>query len=194
MSIAVEHINIKERLIELKKSNLLELVPILHSAINTFKFRFLYRCIGEKTIIGRKAEIINFSNVIIGSHCLVLDHAYIRAGSDGKVVIGDYSAINSFVKIFGHGGISIGNYTQIGPGCLLTTTTHNYNENLETQFKPITIGKRVWVGAKSVILPDVSIGDFSVIGAGSIVNRSIPSNSVAVGNPARIIKRNTIQS
>ena len=54
--------------------------------------------------------------------------------------------------------------------------------------KPIKIGNGVWVGAGAIILPGVTIGDHSVIGAGAVVNRDIPANCVAVGNPARVIK------
>ena len=61
------------------------------------------------------------------------------------------------------------------------------NKGLEYA-KPITIGNNVWIGANCAILPGVTIGDNVTIGAGSVVNRDIPSNTVAVGNPCRVIK------
>ena len=54
--------------------------------------------------------------------------------------------------------------------------------------KPIHIGKNVWIGSNSTILPGVSIGDNAVIGAGSVVTKDIPENMMAVGHPARVIK------
>jgi galactoside O-acetyltransferase len=183
----IEHINKKEYLIKIIKSNPLEAIPIFFASLKTIQYRYIFRCIGRKTIVGKGAEIFNFSNVKIGSHCLVQDHTYIRAGFQGYIVIGNYCAINSFVKIFGHGGVEIGDHTQLGPGCLVTTTSHNYREDLEAEFKKVTIGRLVWIGAYSIILPGVTIGDNSVIGAGSIVTKDIPTNSIAVGNPARVI-------
>ena len=62
------------------------------------------------------------------------------------------------------------------------------NKNLEKGV-PITIGNNVWIGGNATILPGVNIGDNSVIGAGSVVTKDIPSNVLAVGNPCRIIKK-----
>ena len=62
------------------------------------------------------------------------------------------------------------------------------NKGLEYA-KPIKVGNNVWIGGNVVVLPGVTIGDNVVIGAGSIVNKSIPPNSVAVGNPCKVIKR-----
>ena len=55
--------------------------------------------------------------------------------------------------------------------------------------KPIKIGNSVWIGAGAIVLPGVTIGDRVVIGAGAVVNRDLPDDCVAVGNPARVIKR-----
>lgn len=54
--------------------------------------------------------------------------------------------------------------------------------------RPIKVGNNVWIGGNVVVLPGVTIGDNVVIGAGSVVNKDIPSNSVAVGNPCKVIK------
>ena len=67
----------------------------------------------------------------------------------------------------------------------------NYNKELEEEreyAKPIKVGNNVWIGGNVVVLPGVTIGDNVVIGAGSIVTKDIPSNSVAVGNPCKVIK------
>ncbi len=65
----------------------------------------------------------------------------------------------------------------------------NYNIELEKEYaKPIKIGNNVWIGGNVVVLPGVTIGDNTVIGAGSIVVKDIPANVVAVGNPCKVIK------
>ena len=99
--------------------------------------------------------------------------------------------------------ISIGDNVLIASNVQLCTATHPVNpierlvENWSTDSKipyfrtfalPIIVENNVWVGAGAIILPGVTIGENSVIGAGSIVNKPIPKNSVAVGNPCKVIK------
>lgn len=87
--------------------------------------------------------------------------------------------------------IHIGEKTLIGPKAQLLTTTHPTDSQLRLQglshAKPIKIGKGVWIGAGTIILPGIEIGDHSIIGAGSIVTKNIPANSTAVGNPCKVI-------
>lgn len=133
--------------------------------------------------------MVNSANIDIGSNCLLQDRVYLRAGADGHIVIGDGAALNSFVQMYGHGGIDIGKHTQIGPNCVVTTTGHDYLSNdLETNYSPISIGERVWIGANCTIIGGVHIGDQAVIGAGAVVTRDIPSRCVAVGVPARVVR------
>lgn len=166
-----------------------ELVRLARVALTTFKFRYLKRCVGPGSIVGERTVFINSANITFGSGCLIQDRVYIRAGAKGNVSVGDGAAINSFVQIFGHGGVTIGEHTQIGPSTVVTTTGHDYQaEDLDRNYSPINIGQRVWIGSNATILPGVSIGDHSVVGAGAVVTRDIPPYSVAVGIPARVVK------
>lgn len=88
--------------------------------------------------------------------------------------------------------IVIGEDCQIGPHVQLLTPTHPLapqprKDKVESA-SPITLGDNVWLGGGVIICPGVSIGDNSVIGAGSVVTRDIPANVVAVGNPARVLR------
>jgi maltose O-acetyltransferase len=88
--------------------------------------------------------------------------------------------------------VTIGDYCLFGPGVHIYAATHpmDYEERRTRESgKPVRIGNDVWVGGRAVILPGVSIGDRTVIGAGSVVTRDIPSNVMAAGNPCRIIKQ-----
>lgn len=88
--------------------------------------------------------------------------------------------------------VYIGDQVMIGPNVTITTTGHPVYplyRQLAAHFSlPIHIGNNVWIGANSVILPGVTIGDNTVIGAGSIVTRDIPDHVVAVGNPCRVMR------
>ncbi|WP_026819781.1 sugar O-acetyltransferase [Arthrobacter castelli] len=88
--------------------------------------------------------------------------------------------------------IRIGDDVQIGPNVQLLTPTHPIEaeprRNKWEAGEPITIGDNVWLGGGVIICPGVSIGENTVVGAGSVVPKDLPANVVAVGNPARIIR------
>jgi maltose O-acetyltransferase len=88
--------------------------------------------------------------------------------------------------------VTIGSRTLFGPNVQIYTATHPlYHAERATGLeyaKPITIGNDVWVGGSVVICPGVTIGDRSVIGAGSVVTRDIPEDVIAAGNPCRITR------
>lgn len=180
--------NKKAYLIHILKTNPSELLRLVMVGLTTAKFRYLKRCVGRGTAVEPGTKIINSANVHIGRDCLLKEAVYLRAGHEGQITIGDRAALNAFCRIFGHGTVTIGEDTQLGPGALITTTDHNYDNALEVRFKPVVIGKAVWIGANVTILPDVTIGDQAVIGAGAVVTKDIPPRSVAVGIPARVIK------
>ncbi|AUX46607.1 galactoside O-acetyltransferase [Sorangium cellulosum] len=88
--------------------------------------------------------------------------------------------------------ITIGDDVQIGPNVQLLTPTHPVEpeprRNKWEGAKPIKIGNNVWLGGGAIVLPGVTIGDNTVVGAGSVVTRDLPANVIAVGNPARVIR------
>lgn len=87
-------------------------------------------------------------------------------------------------------GIIFGSNVELGPGVKIISSNHDLtNFRNHTPSNPIKIGSNVWIGANSVVLPEVSIGENVIIGAGSIVSKNIPSNSIAVGNPCKVIKQ-----
>ena len=100
--------------------------------------------------------------------------------------------INSGCHFQDQGGIFIGEGTFIGHNVILATLNHDMNPYTRADIhpKPIHIGKRVWIGSGAIVLPGVTIGDNSVIGAGSVVTKDVPADCVYGGNPAKFIKKN----
>lgn len=102
----------------------------------------------------------------------------------------------SSTRMWIHDSIKIGNHVKIG-ACVLMTDTDAHpmdfmarrSSNEETKSAPIVIEDDVWIGAHCIILKGVTIGARSIIGAGSIVTKSIPADRVAAGNPCRVIKK-----
>ena len=108
-------------------------------------------------------------------------------GSD-KIAIGRTAYINRATMIDASERIEIGANCMIGPFCYITDHDHAAGSADELISKPTRIGERVWLGAHVTVLKGVSIGDGSIVGAGSVVTKSLPAGVVAVGNPARVIR------
>ena len=117
--------------------------------------------------------------------------AAFHANFAGKhVFIGDYFYANFNLTLVDDGKITIGNHVMIGPNVTLVTATHpispKLRENNLQYNMPVTIKDGVWIGANVTVLPGVTIGKNSVIGAGSVVTKDIPDNVVAYGNPCKV--------
>ena len=113
--------------------------------------------------------VLNSKNIEIGNNCLV--------------------GINIGCYVQGKGGIKIGNNFRMGPNVGIISANHDPNDyDLWIKTNPIEIGNNVWIGMNSVIMPGVKIGNNVIIGANSVVSSDIPSNSVAIGTPCKVIK------
>jgi acetyltransferase-like isoleucine patch superfamily enzyme len=88
------------------------------------------------------------------------------------------------------GGITIGDGTLIGHGSTLTTLNHSVDPDRRADMTPapIVIGRKVWLGASVTVVPGVSIGDGSIVGAGAVVTRDVPANAIVAGIPAKLIR------
>jgi acetyltransferase-like isoleucine patch superfamily enzyme len=93
--------------------------------------------------------------------------------------------------INGHNGIEIGDDCNLGPGVGLISANHDLGDNSRFQpAPPIRLGRRCWVGMNAVILPGVTLGENTIVGAGAIVTKSFPEGwCVLAGNPARVIRK-----
>lgn len=88
--------------------------------------------------------------------------------------------------------IYIGNYTMLGPGVVLASAAHPAAPSLRRQGAqynlPVRIGENCWLGAGVIVLPGVTIGDNTIVGAGSVVTKDLPADVIAVGNPCRVMR------
>ncbi len=114
-----------------------------------------------------------------------------------NISIGNNFYTNRNCVILDGARVTFGDNVFIAPNCVFTTAGHpidaeQRNAGLEIAL-PITVGNNVWIGTNVSVLPGVTIGDNCVIGAGSVVNKDIPDNVVAAGNPCRVIRKITAQ-
>lgn len=138
----------------------------------------------------RKEELLNQLLPHKGEHVTILSPFYTDYGYNCR--IGEETFLNHNAYLMDGAPITIGKHCFIGPNCGMYTANHplvaeERNQGLE-QARPITIGDNVWIGADVTILPGVTIGEGSVIGAKSVVTKDIPPNVIALGNPCRVLR------
>ena len=157
---------------------------------------------GSGTVIRKPLFISNPGGISIGSNSFVRDGVRLevvdrRNQEPGRLSIGNNVDIEQNVHIVACGNVFIDDDVCITAGVAIVDTSHPFGHSgdgnragrVGSGDARVYIGKRVFIGVGSVILPNVTIGDNSVIGAGSVVTHDIPANTVAVGAPARVIKQ-----
>jgi maltose O-acetyltransferase len=101
--------------------------------------------------------------------------------------------VNTGCVILDGARVEIGAKTLLGPAVQIYTAIHPLDPVERATFletaKPVTLGRNVWIGGGAILLPGVSIGENAVVGAGSVVTKDVPADCVAVGNPAKVIRR-----
>ncbi len=128
----------------------------------------------------------------IGEGCYIEPPLHSNWGGK-NVHFGNFVYVNFNLTAVDDTDIYVGDHTMIGPNVVLATAGHPISPELREkgyQYNmPIHIGRNCWLGAGVIILPGITIGDNSVIGAGSVVTKDIPENVVAVGNPCKILRK-----
>lgn len=127
-----------------------------------------------------------------GQNVVVKNKCYFGDGS--RLSVGNYSQLGQNAKI--SGPVTIGNYVMMGPDVVIMAVTHDVSDLSKPMVdhsnpsieNPVTIGNNVWIGTRVIIMPGVSIGNNSIIGAGAVVTKSFPENSIVAGVPAKLIK------
>lgn len=139
----------------------------------------------ESTQIGDNTRIWAFAHVLpgarIGSDCNVCDHVFI----ENDVVIGDRVTIKCGVQVWD--GVTIEHDAFIGPNVTFTNDPFPRSRQRPEQFAKTVIAHHASIGANATILPGLTIAQHAMVGAGSVVTRSVPPNAIVIGNPARIV-------
>ena len=143
------------------------------------------------TELDKRAEMLKDMFAEIGEDCYIEPPLHSNWGGH-HVHFGNSVYANFNLTLVDDTHIYVGDYTMIGPNVTIATAGHPILPELREkayQFnQPVHIGRNCWLGAGVVVLPGITIGDNSVIGAGSIVTKDIPANVVAVGNPCRVLR------
>lgn len=143
-----------------------------------------------------RMDVFPFNKFNLGARSVIEDFATVNNGV-GDVIIGDYTIIGLGNVIIGP--VTIGNNVMLAQNIVVSGLNHGY-EDINTSprlqketCKPIIISDDVWIGANCVITAGVTLGKHCVIGAGSVVTKDVPDYAIAVGNPARVIKKYNLE-
>jgi acetyltransferase-like isoleucine patch superfamily enzyme len=140
-----------------------------------------------------RVDIVFGGSISIGHGSEILDGALILTYG-GNIKIGNNCSINPYTIIYGHGNTTIGNNVLIAGSCMIIPSNHNFKScdvNINAQghtSNGIVIEDNVWIGHGCSILDNVHIGQGSVVAAGSVVSKSVPSFTIVAGVPAKFVK------
>lgn len=172
---------------------------------------------GDDVQIGVGVKIVNPQFISIGDHVKISDHATLIARGPGGIKIGDHVWINDRVyldtetengyitvgdnsyigtgtTLFGHVGLEIGEYCLLAQNITITPYSHIFEDPQKLicqqggHTRKVTIGRDCYIGMNACVLYSADIGEGSVVGSGSVVVKTLPPYSVAVGNPARVLR------
>lgn len=161
--------------------------------------------IGECSFVNRTVRFKNAKYISLGHNVLIERNSRIEAWDNysgeyfsPNLVIGNNVKINENCHIGCIDSITIGDDCLLGANVMIIDHSHGKTDKEEIFLHPaqrklyskgkVKIGSKVWLCENSIILPGVSIGDCSIVGAGAVVTKNVPKRCIVVGNPARIIK------
>ena len=130
--------------------------------------------------------------VRLGDKVTLNRYAYVQGGNGG-VRLGNGVEINNYSIVNGTGGVDIGDDTLVGPGVRIISYQHRHAaattiRSQPVDARPIRIGRDCWLGANSIIMAGVSIGDGAVVAAGAVVRADVPPGAIVAGVPATVKK------
>lgn len=127
----------------------------------------LFPNMGEGSVIRTPLTVVRAHHVKIGKHVIIMNGCLMMAA----------------------GGITIDDEAQVAANVQLISNNHDLENRMIITCKPVHICRRAWIGAGATILPGITIGENSVVGAGSVVTKDVEPNTIVAGNPARVIRK-----
>ena len=153
-----------------------------------------FKKIGENVIFEREVLVFHPENVSIGNNVYVGHNTILKGYYKSEMIIGDHTWIGQGCFLHSGGGIEIGRAVGIGPMVKIITSVHREDDPskplifCDFEFGKVAIDEGCDIGVGAIILPGVKIGEGSIIGAGSVVNKDVEPYSVVAGVPAKVLR------
>ena len=152
-------------------------------------YRHKFYRVGTGLEVKGKLEMRGPGNVIAGKDLHLSKNVALNTlTAQSKIMIGNEVDIGDSSFIGAYGQLIIGDNTAIAGGVVILDTDLHGIDGQPAKERPIRIGRHVWIGLRAIILEGVTIGDNAIVGAGSVVTKSVDANSIVAGNPARFIR------
>lgn len=175
----------------------------LHRVYITAIYSHRFKSFGKDSLLASGLRLINAQNIVIGRNSSIMKNCVLEtcpdAGLNPEMVIGDSVSLGEYSHVTCARNVIIGDGVVTGRFVLITDNGHGQSSAEELELSPLSrktyskgyvvIGRNVWIGDKASILPGVTIGEGAVIGANAVVTKDVPAYSLAVGNPAKVIKQ-----
>ncbi len=142
-------------------------------------------------IFGSPVEVGKFTHIVSAADKKIKFVIWSEQEGCGKISIGDYCLVSPGVRITSATGVTIGNNCMIANGAYISDADwHGIYDRLKTvgDTAAVELKENVWIGDSAIVCKGVTVGENSIIGAGSVVAKDIPANCIAVGNPAKVVK------
>lgn len=164
--------------------------------VRLFRCFYIHRARGSFIYRSARMDVVPFSDFSLGERSIIESYSVIN-NAVGPVRIGEHTRVGIGSTVIGP--VSIGNHVIIAQHVLLSGLNHRYQDSTipislqGIQTNPIVIEDEVWIGGNAVILAGVTIGKHAVVAAGAVVTTHVDPYTIVAGNPARAIKRRSIQ-
>lgn len=196
-------------ILNFKSLKKITLKKIWRFSVTQVYWRSRFKLLGKRSVLYKPLIVINPGFISIGRRAFIRENSRLEVVvRDGvawtpELILADGVTIEQGFHTVCQGRIEVGEDVAIGPYCIVVDTRHPHDppdslprmgERLPSEYSFVKIGAGTMIGGHVVILPNVVIGRCCVIGAGSIVTADVPDYSVALGNPARVIKTFDVSS
>jgi acetyltransferase-like isoleucine patch superfamily enzyme len=140
-----------------------------------------------------RIDVVGTADIAIGDHSRIGDLVQLGTEEGGRIRIGEHVRLNRGCTVFAYGELTIGDHTLVGEYATIRDANHGIRKGEHIRSQPhevrqVRIGMDVWIGRGACILPGVTVGDGCIVGANSVVTKSLPPNTIAVGAPARVLR------
>jgi acetyltransferase-like isoleucine patch superfamily enzyme len=157
---------------------------------STLWYRHAFGHLGKDSIVKNHISVMFPKRIFIGDQCHIgVGCIFTSENYEGRLTIDDNVSLVEACRIDFSGGVLIEQGAHLSPRCQIITHDHKYDPYTKPSFHFLRIGRRSWIGNNSLILFNVSeIGEYAIVGAGSVVTKDVPDKAIVIGNPAKVIK------